>query len=539
MLPVFSFSRATIVDCGASRTALGIFGLSDGRLRLENWAVERFPAPTSGEDAWLRQTSAAFAALRSRVVPVGRVILVLPPHLTLTKLIRTPRVSAAKRDKIVRFEAAQGIPYNLAEVTWDTAVAHEGAADLELLLAAAKLEAVNSLVAAAEAAGFGPAAILPAALATLAGYRLGRTDPQASALVLNLGARSTVLLQVEAKRFATRTLPIGGASVTLQLATNQDCEPAEAEALKLSAGGASLLADALDSFATRLAQEITRSVLHFARQGGMGKPDRILLTGGTARLAGLDEALAARLKLPVEQLDTLSAVEIGARAARAEVAAFALELTDLVGAAVIELNPPQPALNLLPPALRRRAGLRRRRPWLMAAVGLAAAALVPPILHFHQLADTARAKTAAIEATLVPVREREARNRSALEELAQLRRDAAQLESIQQRRTGWLGLLADFQQRLVKVEDVWFEKLQTIPPSGDAPLKLVVSGRMLDKTNPLAKVSPETIGRVRTLLAGLAESPFIKAVEGERFDNNQPGILRFDFVLVTDPAHPL
>lgn len=532
-------SPLTIIDCGASRTALGIFGLSGGRLRLENWAVEWFPVPASGEDAWLRQTSAAFAALRSRVDPVGRVVLVLPPHLTLTKHIRTPRVSPAKRDKIVRFEAAQGIPYNLAEVSWGTAVAHEGPADMDLLLAAAKLEAVNALARAAAEAGFEPAAMLPTALTTLAGCRLARTGDAVPVLVVNIGARSTALVQVDAGRFATRSVAMGGNGVTQQLATSRNCSPDEAEDQKRAETSAGDATGASDAFATRLAQEITRSVLHFGRQSGMGQPARILLTGGGARLVGLAESLSNRLKLPVELLDTLGAVETGRAAAKAEVASAAFELTDLVGAAVIESRPHQPQLDLLPLRLRRREGLRRRQPWLLATVGLAAAALLPPILHFQNLADTTHAKTAAIETALAPVREREARNRAALEELSALRRDVTQLESIQQRRTGWLGLLADFQQRLVAVEDVWFEDLRTIPPSGDAPLKLAVSGRMLDKTNPLAKVSPETFSRVQALLAGLADSPYIKGVEGERFDNSQPGILRFDFVLVTDPAQPL
>lgn len=508
-------SPLTIIDCGASRTALGIFSRSGGRLRLENCAVERLPPATVGEDPWLKQTAAALRALRARVKPTGRVVLVLPPHLTLAKHIRTPRVSAAKRDKIIRFEAAQGIPYNLAEVAWDTTVAGEGATDVDLLLAAVKLDAVNALGTAAAEAGFEATVMMPAPVATLAAARLAQAGVAQPALILNLGARSTTLLQVETGRFAARTLSLGGNSVT----------PPQA--------------DAAETFATRLAQEVTRTVLHFSRQGGPGKPAVIRLTGGAARLAGLPEALAARLKLPVERWDPLGAIELSAAARQADVASVALELTDLVGAAAIELNPPQPTLNLLPPRLRAQAGLRRRQPWLIAAAALLVAALLPAILHFRNLEATARAKTAAIEAAIAPVREREARNRAALAELEELRRQADQLQGIQDRRTAWLGFFADLQNRLGQVEDVWFEKLQAIPPSGAAPLKLAVAGRMLDRTNPLAKVSPDTLNRVKTLLAGLVDSPFVAGVENERFDNSQPGILKFDFVLVSDPAHPL
>ncbi|MBI3887399.1 MAG: hypothetical protein HY302_16960, partial [Opitutae bacterium] len=114
------------------------------------------------------------------------------------------------------------------------------------------------------------------------------------------------------------------------------------------------------------------------------------------------------------------------------------------------------------------------------------------------------------------------------------------------RRAGWLEMFADLQERLVRVEDVLVENLQvSAPPAGEgpapagAPLHIAISGRLLDKTNPLAKVSPDSYERVKTLLANIVDSPYVAAVENERFDNRQPGILRFDFVLVGKLAHPL
>jgi type IV pilus assembly protein PilM len=151
----------------------------------------------------------------------------------------------------------------------------------------------------------------------------------------------------------------------------------------------------------------------------------------------------------------------------------------------------------------------------------------------------AQRKTAAMERELAPLRERDARNRANLQQLGELKQQLAQLQGVYDRRTGWLNLLADLQDRLVRVEDAWLEKLQVTSAASGAPLKLVVSGRMLDKTNPLSKASPETFNRVKALLASIVDSPYVAAVEGERFDNTQPGILKFDFVLVTDPAHPL
>lgn len=530
-------NRTLILDCGASRTALGVFSRNSARLCFDDYAVENHPASTGAEDHWLEHTRAALTNLRGSVKTAGPTVLVLPAHLTLTRLIRTPRVSPAQRDKVIRFEAEQNIPYALADVVWDSVVASDHEQEIEMLLAAAKREVVEPLCAAAQAAGFVPRFILPSTLATLAAFRLVHPVAKEPALVLNLGARSSTLLHVEDRRFFARTLSLCGQGITRQLAENQDCAATEAEPVKRAERGSLETADAMEAMATRLAQEITRSVLHFRRQSGLANPGRVWLAGGGARLAGLDKALAAKLKVPVDRLEVLGALDYPRGAAPSGAAADSLLLADLAGAALTQLRPGHPVLNLLPPTMRRHENLRQRQPWFIAAAVLVVAALWPPILHYRLMAAEARLKTAAIERELGPLREREARNRANLRQLADLKEQVTQLQGIHDRRAGWLNFLSDLQERLGRVEDVWLERL-TVSSGPGQPLRLAVSGRMLDRTNPLSKVSPETFNRVTALLASIGKSPFVAGLEGERFDNSQPGILQFDFVLVADPARP-
>ncbi|MDI1337578.1 MAG: pilus assembly protein PilM [Lacunisphaera sp.] len=540
MPPVFFCPRTAVLDCGASHTALGVFTCRRDRLRLEECAVETFPAPAGQDENWLERTRTACLALRSRILAPGPVVLVLPGHLTLTKLLRVPRVNDARREKVIRFEAEQCLPYALADMICGHVVASDHERELDVLLAAAKLSAVEPLCAAVLAAGFEPQLILPAALATLAAFRLVRPAPAGATLVLNLGARTTTFLLVEPQRFALRALALGGNNLTQQIAVGQDCDAEAAEAIKLSEPSAPLRTDAVETFATRLAQETTRSVLHFRRQSNREPPARIYLTGGGAQLAGLGEALSARLKVPVEPLDTLAALEIANPKTKHAVAGYGTALTDLVGAAATQLLPGQDTLSLLPPELRQSRDRRRRQPWLIAAAVLAVAALLPPVLYFRGIADEARGKTGAIERELAPLRERDSRNRSNLAQLVELRRRVARLQSIHDRRAGWLNLLADLQDRLVRAEDVWLEKLAVTAAENGAPVQLHLAGRMLDRTNPLARVSPEAATCVQALLRDIDSSPYVKvAAEGQRFDGSQPGILKFDFMLVADPARPL
>lgn len=531
-------TQTTILDLGASRAALGVFRLRKGRLCLAHYAVERFSVQPDDSGAWINQISLAVQELRLRRMVAAPVVLVLPAHLLLTKRIKTPRVEPAKRAKVIRFEAEQSIPYALEDVVWGSVVVAEQAMDLEVMLAAAKLEIVEPICGAVQAAGFEPRLVLPSPLATLAGYRLIQAAPLPSALVLNLGARSSTLLQVEGVRFATRSLAVGGQDITQQISANQDCDFAEAEAIKLAAGNVSQMSHAMENFATRLAQEITRSVMHFHRQSNMVNPAKIWLVGGSARLARLDETLALKLKVPVARLDVLRSIEIDRVVSGEDLTGHAMAMADLIGAAATQLLPGQPVLNLLPPGLCRHESQRRRQPWLIAAAVLVIAAVLPPILHFRAVTVAALAKSEAMERELVPLRARAVLNRGNLQRLEELRQQVAPLQAVHDRRTSWLNLMTDLQERLGRVEDVWLDRMSVTAAPG-MPLKLSVSGRMLDKANPLSKVSPETFNRAKALIGSMVESPFVAAVEAERFDNGQPGILKFDFVLVADAARPL
>lgn len=544
--PSMFSGSATVIDCGASRTVLGVVGRGPkGTLRLREFAVVEFAAEPGRDDAWLGRTREALGGLRQRTKAVGPVTLVLPAHLVLTKGLRVPDVAVPKREKIIRFEAQQNIPYALTEVVWGHAVAG-GGAELVGLLCAAKLEAVHELCGAAEAAGFALGGLVPAPVALGAGACVEWGAVADPVLVVSIGARSTTLGLHEAGRFHARSLPFGGQSVTLALMQSLDGEFKEAEALKVAGREAAAAGLAAEAFATRLAQEITRTVSHFKRQTGARPPVRVVVCGGGARLAGLTERLARQVQLPVAAANPLAAVEVSRAAASAGAGAWAGSLAELVGAGALRLRARGEVMNLLPARWRRQLERRRRRPWLVVAAGLAVAAVGPAWWHERAVVLALEARAAAVAAESAPLRARVEADRARLAALEAVRGEIARLEGTAARRTAWRELLADLQERLGKVEDAWLERLhwEAGAASGAAGgagggRRLAVSGRILDRTNPLAHVSPDLYRRVTALLASVAESPFIAAVEGERFDNRQPGILRFDFVIVPKPGGPL
>jgi type IV pilus assembly protein PilM len=232
-------------------------------------------------------------------------------------------------------------------------------------------------------------------------------------------------------------------------------------------------------------------------------------------------------------------------------------LADLVGLATRLVVKDEPEASLLPPALTEAVAFRKRQPTLVAAAALLTLALLPPIFYLHRLASAALARVAQVESQLMPLRAIQTRNTENLAKIEDAKKQIAALLGAVETKSNWINFFTDIQTRLVKVEDVWLDKLQIVrPPLSDLPAPDAAAADPAAKpagarsSSPSAagcsmwptrspSVSPEARERVKQLLASFAGSQFIASVENEKFDNNQNGLLRFDFTLVINPKHPL
>ena len=454
--------------------------------------------------------------------------------------------------------------------------------DLEVMLTAVKFDAMQALCSSADAAGFPAERAVPASLALCRAFRYNYPQVLDSVVVVNIGARSTNLLFLEGDRFYVRTLALAGNAVTQAIAEDLRIDFASAEILKVQvlSGKSDLPAAspsraavhrAPASFVTRLHLEITRSTVNHRRHSGGGAATAVYLTGGGSLIDDLPAGLAEKLRLPVERYAALKNVDVSADARASGAEGSAPMLADLVGLATQLVKPDEATASLLPPALTAALAFRKRQPWLLAAAALVVLALVPPIVYFHGVTTAIQERTAEVDGQLMPLRALSLRNTENLRQIEEATKQITALRGAYETKANWINFLADLQERLVKVEDVWLDKIQVVrppapepgavaevqpppdgatPPAGTAPaplpeppkgppLRLTLSGRLLDVTNPQSKVSPESLQRVKQLLASFTGSQFIAAVENERFDNNQNGLLRFDFTLVINPKKTL
>lgn len=570
--------RVFAVDCGAGHVSCGIVNKNKaGRLTLEHFAFESFNPDPSIENEWSGFVGQALADLLRTHKHAGPTSLSLPGHQTLGKFIKTPSVDKSKREKIFAFEAQQNIPYPLSEVVWDHLTVADDGLDMEIMLGAAKLDIVEETCGVLQQLGLIPEAVTPSSVAVLNCYRYNYDDVPENNLIVDIGAHSTHLIFVDSKRFFIRTLPMGGNTITQGLAEEikQDFSHSESLKVQILSGASDLpesspsrqaVAKAVQSFVGRLQLEITRSTVNYRRQSGSEQPATLFLTGGGSLIADLPQQLNERVKLPVERLDPLRKVAVSGKAASA--AERAALLPGIIGLAIAAHAVPDDTVILTPPSIRKALNFRRRQPWLIAAAALFALAFVPPVVQYKRLHDSLTRENQRLDSAILPLQTVNNRNEANLSRIESARLQIDGIRSLAESKANWINFFTDLQERLAQVGDVWLDELRVqrdtetaaaapvfsgfggddddyfeTPAGGQSEarqlIRLRLSGRLLDINNPTSRVSQDSFARVNSLLESFVGSQFISALESERFNADQPGILQFTFTLVVDPNRPL
>ena len=570
--------RVLAVDIGAGHVACGVFTAgAAGRLVLQQFAIEPHSSDPSHEGRWATEIAQSLGAVSARNKLGGVSALAVPGHLALTKFIKTPSTAKDKRGNIIAFEAAENIPYPLDEVVWDFLVVGDDGFDLEVMLTAAKFEAMQTLCTATDSAGFPAERAVPSVVALNHAFRYNYPEVNESVIVINIGARSTNLLFIEGERFYVRTLALAGNSVTQAISDELRIDFPSAETLKVQvlSGHSDLPAAspsraavqrAASAFNAKLGLEITRSAINHRRQSGCEAATAIYLTGGGSLINELPAALGEKLKVRAVRYESLRNVDLAANARAAGAEGASSALADLVGLATQLVVKKETEASLLPPSVTEAIAFRKRQPFIVAAAALVVVAFLPPIIYFHQVASSTLAQVSQVDGNLMPLRQIQTRNEDHLRQIEDAKKQISAYRSAYETKANWINFFSDLQNRLVKIEDVWLDKLQvmrpqlsdpgaepapvdlsaTAPADGSVsvvpagpPLRLTLSGRLLDVANPQSKVSAQARERVQQLLASFGGSQFITAVENEKFDNSQNGLLRFDFTLVINPKKTL
>jgi type IV pilus assembly protein PilM len=267
-------------------------------------------------------------------VTAAQAVTCVAGSMVIVRKIDLPAVSPAQLSQIIRLEAQKYIPYDVA----DSLIEHQllgpapgDAGRVEVMLVAAHRDLVEGRVQALEEARLEPLVVDVEPYASV--YALVENPPETAGpgrtlALIELGASHTEVTLVAGGQFAlTRTIPIGGDNLTRALAgvLRQDWE--EAEQFKQEECSALVSRDlsfdapqdyqvqaALGNVFDHLVLEINRTIHSYQAQlpeeAEEALIERILISGGGARMRDLDTLLEQRLNAPVQRANALAAQDL-------------------------------------------------------------------------------------------------------------------------------------------------------------------------------------------------------------------------------------
>ncbi|MGI9467487.1 MAG: type IV pilus assembly protein PilM [Rubripirellula sp.] len=318
-----------------------------------------------------------------------KVCVSVPGQSGLAKFFKPPPVEVKKVGDIVRYEARQQIPFDLADVVWDFqmmpgSMVEEGyALESEVGLFAMKREQAYRQLAPFDRADIevDVVQLAPLSLYNMLAYdrmneRLDADvfdpdNPPASSVVLSIGTDSSDLIITNGFRIWQRSMPIGGNHFTRQLTKDLKLTFAKAEHLKRNAREAvdpKLVFQTMRPVFNDLVTEVQRSIGFFRSLDKKAEIGDLLLTGNTVKMPGLAAYLEKNLGYDVQVLDRFNRLTgddvLANPAFRDNAPTFAV----CYGLCLQGLNNSQMHTSLVPREILTERMIRAKKPWTVAAL---------------------------------------------------------------------------------------------------------------------------------------------------------------------------
>ena len=263
-------------------------------------------------------------------------------HSVIVKKISIPTMSDGELAEHIGTEAAQHIPFDIADVNIDFQILSDDLSgpQMDVLLVAVKKDKILNYTNVLSLAGKSPAIVDIDAFALQNCYEYNYDPaPGSTVALLNLGASVMNINIVKGSvPLFTRDVSVGGNQYTDSLQKELDLSFDDAEALKLGRQVGTVSADAkapvLQQVTEIIVLEIQKTFDFFRATAPGEHIERIYLAGGSSKVPGLIEALRQEFSLPVELLNPFQRVMLPAGQTADVVEQNAAQLSVAVGLAL-------------------------------------------------------------------------------------------------------------------------------------------------------------------------------------------------------------
>lgn len=306
---------------------LEIVDASKDAFRVDRYTIEPLPreAVVDGNINNLEAVAEAVKRGHKRLATRTRhVAMAVPSGAVITKKIIVPAGLREEELEVqVESEANQYIPFALDEVNLDFQLVGPAPAspeEQEVLIAATRKEKVEDRVAVAESAGLKAIVMDVESYAQQSALGLvvrqlpnGGKDQNIAVVDVGANVMNVSVLRNEQSVY-TREQAFGGNQLTQDIASRYGMSAEEAESAKRTGGlPDDFETEVLRPFMENLSMEIQRALQFFFTSTQFSSIDHILLAGGSAVIAGLDEVVNTRTQVPTAVANPFAAMQTSPR----------------------------------------------------------------------------------------------------------------------------------------------------------------------------------------------------------------------------------
>jgi len=312
-------SQKTIgLDVGSGQIKLAVIDHSGGRPTLAQVAMTPVlsDAIVEGE---IMDPGVVADAIRALFVSAGikgkRVTAAVGGRDVIVKKIQVDRMKAADAFDVVRWEAQQYVPFDIEGVELDFQILDpEGdGLQMDVLLVAAKRELVENRRSLLTDAGLDPGVMDVDAFALHNAFELNYPEAmQGVSALINIGHEVTnVNVIQDGVPLLTRDLNVGTRKFREDLQRERGMSAEDAEALLTGFEQTDELQQYVQGRGEEIGVGVERAAafLQTASRDAAGI-ERVYLCGGGARIPGIANVIAERLRMSVEQANPLQALEV-------------------------------------------------------------------------------------------------------------------------------------------------------------------------------------------------------------------------------------
>jgi type IV pilus assembly protein PilM len=232
----------------------------------------------------------------------------------IIKKISIERVKEQQARELMRWEAEQHVPFDMESVELDFQILDPDGDGVEMnvLLVAAKRELIESKTRVLTDAGLNPAIVDVEAFALHNAFELNHPTAMTGVVgLLNIGHDVTnINILDEGVPLLTRDLTVGTRRIREDLQRERGLAAEAAQQLIQGFDRSPHLDSVLETRGEEIAVGVERAAAFLAQNSRAGALRALYTCGGGSRIPGLNDMLAARLRIKVQQANPLANLKV-------------------------------------------------------------------------------------------------------------------------------------------------------------------------------------------------------------------------------------